>query len=74
MAPTLSGAVSMASAYLFLSSSSRRSLSHLHRFWLLVRVPDNCSMERVSPGDSRFCPRSLEASRSKSAPPRRRRL
>ncbi|KAK8698794.1 hypothetical protein V6N13_114901 [Hibiscus sabdariffa] len=31
-------------------------------------------MERASPGDSRFCPRSLEASRSKSASSRCRRM
>ncbi|KAK8656696.1 hypothetical protein V6N13_098637 [Hibiscus sabdariffa] len=74
MAPASPGVVSMSSAYLHLSSSSRRSPFHLPRFWLLVRVPDSRSMERVSPDDLRFCPRSLEASRSKRDSPRRRRL
>ncbi|KAK8502880.1 hypothetical protein V6N13_100185 [Hibiscus sabdariffa] len=74
MALASPGAVSMASVYFLLSSNSRRSLSYLLRFWLLVRVSDSRSMERVSPDDSRFCSRSLEASRSKRASSWRRRL
>ncbi|KAK9016072.1 hypothetical protein V6N11_007155 [Hibiscus sabdariffa] len=74
MAPTSSGTVSIASVFLLLSSCSRRSLSYLLDFWLLVRIPDSRSMERASPGDSRFCPQSLEASRSKSVSSRCRRM
>ncbi|KAL4325382.1 hypothetical protein GQ457_11G021280 [Hibiscus cannabinus] len=74
MTPASLGAASESLVYLYLSSSSRWSPSHLPRFWLLVRVSDSLSMERFPPGDSRIYPRSLEASRSKRFSPRRRRL
>ncbi|KAK8614392.1 hypothetical protein V6N13_122751 [Hibiscus sabdariffa] len=61
MASASSGAVFMVSVFLLLSSSSRRNLSYLLWFWLLVRISDSRSMERVSLDDSWFCPRSQEA-------------
>ncbi|KAK8692553.1 hypothetical protein V6N13_076011 [Hibiscus sabdariffa] len=48
MVPASSGAVSMVLVFLLLSSSSRRSLSYLLWFWLLVRVLDSRSMESFS--------------------------